>query len=293
MSATSPHWYYRTRTPAKGSPLFLFQALASGSSGNAFLLKTQKVSLLFDAGLRFTPLQRYLHAEGIKAGDLSGIFISHEHRDHCVAARDLAVAHDSPVWANDAVLRACGFHDMPGAQVLDVGIPTLFGDVEVTTFPVEHDAVCPVGFLIRVEGRTIAIATDLGHVSPEVAGAVELADLVVIEANHDLQMLQEGRYPHHLRKRVAGPRGHLSNSQAAGILASNIKRDGVEVWLAHLSKENNTQALALRTVKGTLKSAGLGTLAVDVAQRDKPSRRWTGYGRPRQLSLFEAMEVAL
>jgi phosphoribosyl 1,2-cyclic phosphodiesterase len=266
--------------------LLIFRALASGSSGNAYLLRTQTVSLLFDAGLAMPRLEKYLLAEGIVPADLSAVLISHEHRDHCFSAGDLAKEHSVPVWANADVLRAIGLHGDPQSRLMDIDQPVLFGDVQVTCFPVQHDSVCPVGFLVHVAGRTVAIATDLGKPTPSVTDAVEIADLVVLEANHDTGMLNSGRYPYHLRRRVSGPEGHLSNTQAASILARHLRDERTEVWLAHLSKENNTPALAMSTVRGLLRSRGLDSLTIGIAQRDRPSLRWTGVPRPRQLSLF-------
>jgi phosphoribosyl 1,2-cyclic phosphodiesterase len=271
--------------------LLHFRALASGSSGNAFLLQTGKVKLLFEAGLRLPRLRQYLANEGLGPEALSAVLISHEHTDHCLAARDLALYHGVSVWSNAAVLRAAGLHDLEQSCVIAVGSPLRFGDVEVTCFPVSHDAVQPVGFLIQTTERTIVLATDLGQPSQELVEAIAAADLVVLEANHDLRMLQEGRYPYHLRRRVSGPRGHLSNEQAAAILSSRVKSESVEVWLAHLSKENNTPKIALGTVRRALDRTGLISLPVGVASRDRPSLRWNGALRPRQLSLFSASEL--
>jgi len=275
----------------KGVVVLLFRALSSGSSGNAYVLRTNKVNLLFEAGLPLSRLRSGLMAEELAPERLSAVLISHEHSDHCVSAHDLARHFDTPIWANAGVLRACGLHGLEQARILDVGRPTLFGDVEVTAFPVSHDSVCPVGFLIRTERRTLAIATDLGEATPEVLEAVSQADLVILEANHDVDMLRNGRYPHYLRNRVAGPTGHLSNIQSARILAKHVKDEDVEVWLAHLSKENNTPRLAHRTVQDTLKAVGLGAVSLGVALRDRPSLRWTGVPRPRQLSLFSGADA--
>jgi phosphoribosyl 1,2-cyclic phosphodiesterase len=268
----------------------MFRALASGSSGNAYVLRTEKTTLLIEAGLRLPMLRKHLAAEGIALESLSAVLISHEHRDHCAAVNDLVEAYDTPVIANEDVLKACGVLGCRSAQPLDAGRPLLIGDVEISTFPISHDAVRPVGFFAQTQGKTLALATDTGKPTPEMLEAVAAADLVVLEANHDLDMLQNGRYPHHLRRRVSGPTGHLSNTQAAGILATVLKRADVDVWLAHLSKENNTPALALQTVRRTLKTIGL-TPRVDVVQRDRPSLRWTGVPRPQQLHLF-ALEGA-
>jgi phosphoribosyl 1,2-cyclic phosphodiesterase len=263
----------------------MFRALASGSSGNAFVLRTEKTTLLIEAGLRLPALRKHLAAEGITLDTLTAVLISHEHRDHCAAVLDLADQFNVPILANEEVLRACGLLGRSQAQPIDVGRPILIGDVEVTSFPVSHDAVRPVGFFAQTQGKAVTLATDTGKPTPEMLEAVGASDLVVLEANHDVDMLQNGRYPHHLRRRVAGPTGHLSNSQAAAILAKVLKSADVDVWLAHLSKENNTSALALQTVRRTLKSIGLRP-RVDVVQRDRPSLRWTGVPRPQQLSLF-------
>lgn len=262
-----------------------FRSLASGSSGNAYLLQTDQVRLLFDAGLRLSALTKYLVAEGAGPGQLDAVLLSHEHRDHSAAAPDLARA-GTPVWANEPVLRACGVVGLPAAAVLPVGRPTRFGDVVVTSFPVAHDACRPVGFLIEADGRTLCIATDLGEPNGDLGDAVARADLVVLESNHDPDMLRNGRYPPHLRRRVAGPTGHLSNRQAADVLTRHVSSDETEVWLAHLSKHNNTPGLALRTVGGLLRTIGLGSLPLGIAQRDRPSLTWTGARRPRQLALF-------
>lgn len=270
--------------------MLVFRSLASGSSGNSYLLRTGKATLLFDAGLPVKRMLRALQSEDVDPRQITGILISHEHRDHCAGARDLADAHDIPIWANAGALRAAGLHDHDRSAVLRPGVPVQFADIQVEAFPVSHDAVSPVGFLIRTPGRTITIATDLGQTDGTLAEAVAVSDLVVLEANHDVEMLHRGRYPYHLRRRVTSNTGHLSNAQAATFLSSHLRGPDVEVWLAHLSKENNTPALATRTVKQALATAGLRNLALGVALRDKPSLRWTGAIRPRQLSLF-ASEV--
>jgi phosphoribosyl 1,2-cyclic phosphodiesterase len=268
--------------------MLYFRSLASGSSGNAFLLRTDAITLLFDAGLRHSTLEKHLEAEGVSPRSLGGILISHEHRDHLGAAAELAELHGVPIWANDEVLRAAGLQGLSSAAVLDVGRPMLLGDVEVTSFPVSHDAVRPVGFVIRVGERVITIATDLGKPDGHLHEAVAAADLIVLESNHDPEMLHTGRYPPHLRRRVAGPTGHLANYQAAEVIARHAKSDEVDVWLAHLSKNNNTQTLALRTVGNILRASGLSRLRVGIARRDRPSLIWSGEPRPKQLSLFDA-----
>ncbi|MGI8826041.1 MAG: MBL fold metallo-hydrolase [Chloroflexota bacterium] len=271
--------------------MLLLRALASGSSGNAYVLRTDRVTLLFDAGLRIPKLERALQCEDMCIGAISAVLISHEHRDHCLAARELASDYSVPVLANEQALRAAHLDNLALAEVLPVGKPVRLGDVEVTTFLVSHDAARPVGFLVRHGGKTVVIATDLGVVTNNVCEMVRLADLVILESNHDPQMLHSGRYPVHLRRRIGGPRGHLSNAQAAAVLVRQLRDDHVDVWLAHLSHENNRPSLALEAARRTLQRAGMGTVRVAVALRDRPSLRWTGSQRARQLGLFETQGV--
>jgi phosphoribosyl 1,2-cyclic phosphodiesterase len=266
--------------------VLLLRAIASGSSGNAFLLKTGHVSLLFDAGIPIKRLASALRADGVSPQSLTAVFISHEHRDHCLAAGDLADFYDIPIWANSEALRAAGLHERPQAAVFESAASYHFGDVEVSTFPVAHDAAAPVGFLIKTDGRTITLATDLGTVTEDVSSAIRISDLVVLEANHDLEMLHSGRYPYHLRRRVSSSTGHLSNDQAADALCNAVAGEDVEVWLAHLSRENNSPMLATSTVRRALHGVGLNGVSLRVARRDKPSLSWNGAARPRQLSLF-------
>lgn len=265
--------------------MFSFQALASGSSGNSYLLRTDTACLLFDVGIRLPLLTRFLSSEGVSLRDITAVLLSHEHRDHCSSAGELSEQYGTPIYAVPLALSAAGLSSLAGARAISVSRPVSFGDVEVSCFPVEHDAVQPVGFLVRVGEFTMTIATDLGRPTNDVLTAIALADLVVLEANHDADMLRVGRYPAHLRRRVSGPRGHLSNTQAAAVLTAGLKSPETEVWLAHLSKENNTPKLALETVRRAMASTRTRP-KVQVAGRDRPSLRWTGQSRPRQLSLL-------
>lgn len=265
--------------------MFCFRALASGSSGNSYLLRTDSTCVLFDVGIRMPLLTRFLSAEGVCLGDITAVVLSHEHRDHCLSAGDLSEEFGTPIYGVPLALSAAGLSSLAGARAIGESRPVSVGDVEISCFPVEHDAVQPVGFLVRAGEFTVTIATDLGRATEEVLAAIALGDLVVLESNHDSDMLRVGRYPAHLRRRVGGPRGHLSNSQAAAVLARGVKSAETEVWLAHLSKENNTPALALETVRRALPPGRTRPL-VRVAGRDRPSLRWTGHARPRQLSLL-------
>jgi phosphoribosyl 1,2-cyclic phosphodiesterase len=151
---------------------------------------------------------------------------------------------------------------------------------------VPHDAAETVGYLITCEGRSVCLATDVGHISSDVLCALRGADLIVLEANHDCEMLRNGPYPAMLKRRIAGSHGHLSNPEAAEALIEAATGRPQWVWLAHLSAVNNTPPLALRTVISTLQEAGVRTMNVSVAQRDRPSVTWSSDSACCQLPLL-------
>jgi len=264
-------------------------SLASGSSGNAYLVRTGQATVLLEAGLPANKLRKYLEAGGVAVENLTAILVSHEHRDHCQSAAELSLEFGIPVYSSLEALRASGLDGCAYSCLLERGCPVRFGDIEITSFAVPHDAAAPVGFRVRADDRTIILATDLGETDGEVGEAVAEADLIILEANHDVRMLHEGNYPYHLRRRISGPRGHLSNDQAGALLAAKLPHDRVDVWLAHLSRQNNTPAVAMTTVRRALRRAGLSGVHVAVAGRDRPSLTWNGALRPRQLSLFAGL----
>lgn len=261
-------------------------ALASGSSGNAFLVEAGGARLLFDAGLNAGMLEYYLKQRGVLASQLSAIFVSHEHIDHLRGAGTLARRYRLPVVASEGTFlageRQFGF--LREKVIQRPGRDICVGEVLVRSFAVSHDAAETVGFWIEVDGRNIVICTDLGCETASIREPLEAADLLVLEANHDVQRLWRGPYPFPLKKRVASPRGHLANTEAAR-LVSELSRDGKPrtVWLAHLSAANNTPALALDTVLEPLDRDGCVHIAVEVLARDKPSHIWRGSGQNEEV----------
>lgn len=140
---------------------------------------------------------------------------------------------------------------------LQVGTRRVIGDIEVTSFPISHDAVAPCGYLLSAGGCRVCIVTDSGEVTPEMVASIGLADLLILEANHDRQRLLRGPYPAHLKQRILSSTGHLSNDQAADTVLRTWRPDSVRwLWLAHISRTNNTPALALRSVRTRLQAAG-------------------------------------
>jgi phosphoribosyl 1,2-cyclic phosphodiesterase len=252
-------------------------ALASGSSGNAYLVEAAGTMLLFDAGLTASMLAYYLRQRGVSPSQLAAIFVSHEHIDHLRGAGMLARRYRLPVVASEGTFLAGAdqFGPLPEKVVQPPGREVYAGGVTVRTFALSHDAVETVGFWIEAGGRNVVVCTDLGCETASIREALQAADLLVLEANHDVQRLWRGPYHPALKKRVASPYGHLANADAARLI-SELARDGRPrtVWLAHLSAVNNTPALALDAVTAPLNREGCTHLQIAVLARDKPSYIW-------------------
>jgi phosphoribosyl 1,2-cyclic phosphodiesterase len=252
-------------------------ALASGSSGNAFLVEAGDVKLLFDAGLNALTLEYYLRLRGTLPSQLAAVFVSHEHIDHLRGAGMLARRYRLPVVASEGTFLAGAlqFGVLPEKVVQRPGREICIGGITVRTFALSHDAAETVGFWIEAEERHIVICTDLGCETASIREALQAADLLVLEANHDVQRLWRGPYHPSLKKRVAGPYGHLANVETAR-LVSELARDGRPrtVWLAHLSAVNNTPALALDTITDPLNREDCTHLEIAVLPRDRPSHVW-------------------
>jgi phosphoribosyl 1,2-cyclic phosphodiesterase len=252
-----------------------FQVLASGSRANAIIVTAGSTRLLIDCGLSRRELFKRLHAHGYKAEELTAILLTHEHGDHAGHAVD--VARSTGALLIDQELNQCPecgstprlFEN--GAQECltcgDKGGASLIGDVVVMPFAVPHDAAAPVGYLLEHDGQRIAIATDLGHITPQVAGCLRLAHLLYLESNHDMDMLAAGPYEHLLRSRIVGPLGHLSNDATAAFLREQLGPETRHITLGHLSTVANTpelcEAIARRALADRAYTGSLEVLAPD------------------------------
>ncbi len=251
-------------------------SLASGSSGNAFLVQAGMETLLVEAGLSARALERHLRRRNIDPARLGAIVVSHEHHDHAQGAGPLARRYGIPIVCSEGTARVMA-NEWQGIELLpldEAGI-TIAG-VDMWGFPLPHDAADPKGILLAYDGRTVGWAIDLGHVPQHLAGCLVNADLVVIEANHDREKLLAGPYSWPLKNRILSDLGHLSNSQATEFLL-RIGEDGRArtVWLAHLSAQTNDHPRGvLRLVRNHLDIAGLKHLDLQIAERDRPSVTW-------------------
>ena len=251
-------------------------SLGSGSSGNALLVQTSRTVVLVDAGFAPRTLVSRLRQVGITPAMLSAILLTHEHSDHANGAAAFASAHGVPLVSDPRTLKAVLGQPMaqqalqlaPRAiprEELRVGGSTTFADLAVRSFAISHDAVAPCGYVLSTGAWTVAVATDTGECAPQVVEALRGAHLLVLEANHDRERLIAGPYPWHLKRRILSNTGHLSNAQTAEALAQALDDGPRWVWLAHLSKTNNTPDLARAQVRDYLWARGLGHAKLQVA----------------------------
>ena len=264
-------------------PIVKFCVLASGSSGNAALLITENTRILIDAGLSMKELGRRAESAGEDLAQIDAILITHEHSDH-VAALPVLARNISPRNGKTGRLRASIYLSRLTAPSIDwgetrptrveefqAGASFQIGDIEVQSFSIPHDAADPVGFAFEAQGVRIAIATDLGYIPESVKFHLRRTDLLLLEANHDLDMLKVGPYPWSVKQRVMSRVGHLSNSAMADFLACDLDSSTHHLVLGHLSEHNNHPAIVQVMASQTLEQRGLRT-SLAIAEQRRPSQ---------------------
>lgn len=244
---------------------------ASGSEGNCLLLSGGSVHLLVDAGISARRITASLRELGLSPGDVTAVLLTHEHTDHTAGLATLTKQHRLPLYASDATAAALAFR-CPALRDVLRPIPRRYafslGDVDITVFPTSHDAAGSVDYRFDRLGASVGVLTDTGCVTPETEEALRGVGLLVLESNHDAEWLMSGPYPYHLKQRIAGRQGHLSNDDAAAFARRLAEQGTRRFVLAHLSRENNTPARALQVMETAL--SGLSA-EVDVAPRGQLS----------------------
>ena len=249
--------------------------LFSGSSGNAILISTQSTKILVDAGVSGKRTEEALFSIGVSADELKAILITHEHSDHIQGAGVLSRKHNIPIYATTVTWQASNgkIGKIKPANVRKISKTDFFiDDLLVEPFETPHDAADPVGYCLSCGSRKVGIATDLGHFPKKIEHRLHSCDLVLLESNHDMDLLQSGSYPHKLKQRIKSRHGHLSNDDAA-LAAIRLAAAGVSsILLGHLSQENNNAQLAFRTVTDALVSEGFvpgRDISLGLALRDR------------------------
>ena len=240
-------------------------SIASGSSGNSYLVRTQNTAVLVDAGISGKQISQGLGALGLTMKDLSALLVTHEHSDHIRGLKPASRASGACVYASPGTLGAIPFSgELERTECILPGDELLIGDLTIKCFPTSHDAAEPLGFCFRAAGRQISIVTDTGIITNACYQHIKEADILVLESNHDESMLRMGRYPWFLKQRILSERGHLSNDAAANALLEVLREEAELtgqtksrlVLLAHLSKENNFPEMALATMSNILRAGG-------------------------------------
>lgn len=247
-----------------------FCALASGSSGNCFYVQSGGTSVLIDAGISAKQITQRLSAIGKSPENINGIFVTHEHVDHIRGIDVFARQNNIPVYlTKDTMESASICRDDELLNVIKNDESVKLGEIKISAFPKQHDASDPVSYMIEGD-KKICIATDIGVACENVALHISNCDAIILESNHDVEMLKNGRYPAYLKKRILSEKGHLSNYDAALLVLQHATKKLKHVLLSHISQNNNTPEVALRTFEIVKERKDLRP-KISVSVRESPS----------------------
>lgn len=255
-----------------------FCSLYSGSSGNCLFVSSNNTKILIDCGTSCKKICDGLASINSSIDEIDAILVTHEHSDHVQSLGMVSKKFNIPVYANKETWDA-----MPKQKEKISEENILFfendkdfhiDDLTIHPFSTPHDAANPCGFNIHNGKRKISIATDLGHMDDKIFNNLQGSSFILLESNYDPEILKVSKYPFHLKQRIAGPHGHLSNATAGKTISALMKKDLKEVMLGHLSKENNFPELAYQTVAEELMQAGadISNIKLSVANRNEPGK---------------------
>ena len=259
-----------------------FISLGSGSSGNCYLLQSGETSILLDAGISIRSLKKYLKDFDMSLeDDVSAVFVTHDHADHIKSVGNIANECGKTIYATQLVHEGIACNRCLKIQVpanrmafVEKGKPIEIGNFRITPFDVPHDSRDCVGYVVEADGVRFCLITDVGHVTDTIREQVGLANYLVLESNHDVNMLLMGKYSAFLKDRISSDKGHLNNEQAAYLLAESATPQLRHVWLCHLSEENNHPVLARKTAEAVLRQHGIipgVDFELDILKRKTPS----------------------
>lgn len=255
-----------------------FCSLFSGSSGNAVFISSGNTKVLVDAGMSKKRIENALNSIGEEPSSLSAILVSHEHRDHILGVGIMSRKYNLPIYANrgtwESMESIIGKVEEENKRCFENESMFDLGDLIIKPFQIPHDASEPIGYRIHFKDKKITIATDIGHINKKLLKCIENSDILLLEANHDIEMLKVGSYPYNLKRRILSDIGHLSNEVAADVVSYLANKGAKNIILGHLSKENNFPELAYETVACKLYEDGIKAgrdINLVVAGRDSAS----------------------
>lgn len=255
-----------------------FCPLFSGSSGNSIFLGEKNTNILIDVGMPGKAIDKELAEIGIEPKTIDAIFITHEHSDHIKGAGIFSRKYNVPIYAPQLTWKAM---DGKLGKIKEENIKVLenkyteIKDLTIESFPIPHDAVCPMGYKVHGKSKKGCIATDLGYFSQEVKEALKDSDIILLESNHDIEMVKFGPYPYPLKQRILSTRGHLSNEDCGRAIVDIFTDEFKTIYLGHLSKTNNYPDLAYQTVINILRESNIDIskdLELRMCNRDGHSR---------------------
>lgn len=235
---------------------FKYSILASGSTGNVTYIETPERKILVDAGLSGKKIEGLMNEIGRSLSDVDSLLVTHEHKDHVAGLGVLARKYKLDLYANEqtwqAIGESCGKIDTDHKHIFEMGKMLTFGDIDIESFGVSHDAAAPQFYKFMKDGKSFVMLTDTGYVSDRMRGTIENADAYLMESNHDVEILRMGNYPWRLKQRILSDHGHLSNEDGASTALSVIGTQTKKILLGHRSQENNLKELAHMTMENTL-----------------------------------------
>ncbi len=233
-----------------------YSVLASGSTGNSIYVGSKDYNLLIDAGISGRRIEDGLKKIMVNPNDIDGIFVTHEHDDHIKGLGVISRKYKIPIYLNYNTFKnlpnCVGKIDDSLINIIKTELTSEFGDLKIESFGVSHDAIEPVGYIIKVRNLKLSIVTDLGYVNQKIKDKIKGSNAFIFEANHNIDMVRMSSYPWSVKQRILSDVGHLSNEATGEALAEVITTETEIVYLSHLSKENNIRELAKLTVKSIL-----------------------------------------
>lgn len=262
-----------------------FSILASGSTGNAVFVRAGSTNILIDAGVGIRQLQAAFSDIEIDMETLDAIIVTHEHSDHVRGLASLMRKCSVPIYTSQGtwskIVHFWKDEEQVIARMIRADVPFSLGEFVLEPFALSHDAEEPLGFSIHANGKKLVLATDLGYASDHIRSVTQGAHAYILEANHDVDLLRTGPYPWHLKRRILGDKGHLSNDSAGDYLCDVVTDDTASVYLAHLSKENNRPTLAHKVVQQSIAHLPVvaeRNLKLCVTYPDRPTQLVTSSG---------------